>query len=174
MPAPPRILLLVSGCISMFPVASSADEVDVDARICQAQLAALLRPDVDCVVEIRAGKNALGSAPQVLQTMLSGAACRVPLKFRKSQVYGEWITDNAAKFPLFLVNCGLSSGAQSDQFSASVRIDCTRSGDAWACVPLLQDVKGLGILGRQLENYVSNDAGIRAALTKALMPPERK
>jgi hypothetical protein len=132
MPAPTRIHLLVLGCISAFPVASPADEVDVDARICQAQLAVLLRPDVECVVEIRAGKNALGSAPQVLQTLLSGAACRIPLKFKKSQVYGEWITDNAAKFPTFLVNCGLASGAQSDQFSASVRIDCIRSGNAWA------------------------------------------
>jgi hypothetical protein len=147
----------------------AAPALDAEFPVCQQQVEALLRPDVDCTVDIRPGT--LANVPQALQALIAGLDCKVPLRFRKAEVYGEWITDANAKSPDFMVSCAITAGGQPDRFSASARVECSRAGAGWSCLPVLHDVTGIGILGRALETYVNNNAELRAALTKALSPP---
>jgi hypothetical protein len=158
--------LLVPGLAG---IALAATAVEVDFRTCQQQLEALLRPDVDCIVEIHPGS--FSDIPQILQSLLAGATCRLPLRFRKAQVYSEWITDAGARSPDFAITCSLAASGQPQRLSASARVECTRAGPTWSCIPVLHDVNGLGVLGRALENYVNNNAQLRSALTNALSLP---
>jgi hypothetical protein len=157
-------------CLGGFADASWATPgVDVSFGSCQQQLQALLRTDLDCVVELR--PRALTDIPQTLQDILRGVACSIPVQFKKSQVYGEWITDHSAHSPDFSIDCKLTNGGQGSHFSALARVECDRSNGVWSCFPTLHDVAGLGVLGRVLENYVNNSAQLRTALTSALAPP---
>lgn len=144
--------------------------IDFNVQDCQDQFEAILRQDVDCVAQLRPGT--LNEAPETLQTLISGMSCKIPIKFKKADVYNIWITEVGAKSPDFAVSCSLTGNAESDAFSASARVECTRAGPNWSCGPFLHDVNGLGFLGRALENYVNSNAEIRAALSKAINPAD--
>jgi hypothetical protein len=148
--------------------AAAAEAVDVNFRACETQLKAMLRPDVDCVVEVRPGAST--SLPDFLQTLLAGMSCTVPVRFRKAQVYGEWITGNSARTPDFPIQCTLTAAGQTDHVTAAVRIECSGLGPQASCAVVLHSVTGLGIGGRALEKFVNENPELRAALTRTVNP----
>jgi hypothetical protein len=147
----------------------AAADIDVEAKVCQKQMETLIRPDVDCTIDLKPGPDVLTGIPETLRALTPGLACRIPVKFRKAQVYGEWIGDSQARLPDFPVTCTVSAGGQSDQFTTQFRIECMRMDAAWTCSPILHDTRGLGILARPLENYVNNNEAFRSALTKIIV-----
>jgi hypothetical protein len=147
----------------------AAADIDVDAKVCQKQMEALLRPDVDCTIDLKPGPDALTGIPETLRTLTPGLACRIAVKFRKAQIYSEWVGDSQARLQDLPVTCTVSAGGQSDQFTTQFRIECVRMNAAWTCSPVLHDTRGLGILARPLENYVNNNEAFRSALTKAIV-----
>lgn len=142
-----------------------AGEIVVDALACRQQLETVVRLDVDCVVLLHPGS--LENVPAELSKLLSELICRAPLKFRKSQIYGEWITGQKVRSADIPLDCRLGP----TEITAAIRIECDRRGVEWQCAPILHGVKELGFLGTALEAFVNGDAALQAALTKALTRP---
>lgn len=157
----------VSAVLLLADVSRAAD-VNLDADGCRKQMEVVLKPDVDCLITAHPDAEASANAPHALVAVMTGLACRLPVKFRKSQIYGEWITDERADFPDLNITCSIGSGSKTAEFSAALKVGCTRTANVWACKPILHNVVGLGILGRQLENYVTGHQGLSAQLTKIL------
>jgi hypothetical protein len=146
-----------------------ADEaISIDARQCESQFKALLLIEIDCTISLRASPAALPFAPEELRALLSQMECEIPLKFQKSQIYGQWITLDGAKFPTIDINCRLGVRADSTRLSGSAKLECSRPGGAWSCAPTLSNVTGIGVLGRALENYVNNNPGLWSTLSRTL------
>jgi hypothetical protein len=163
-----KLAMLAASGVLFFAGVSLAARVNLDAEVCQKQMEILLRPDVDCVVVIRPDAEALANVPQILRTVTTGLSCKLPVKFKKSQIYGEWIAQERASFPELRITCSIGSEGKTTEFSAALKVDCVRTANIWGCKPVLHDVAGLGILGRQLENYVTGNPELSAQLTKVL------
>jgi hypothetical protein len=163
----PLTLALAVGC-ALASSGARAD-IDIDATGCRKQLEALLRLDLNCEIELKPGLDALAGIPAALAALAPGMVCKVEVKFRKVQIYSEWISDTQAKLPDFPITCTVTAGGRSDQFTALFRVECIRANGAWGCSPILHDTRGLGILGRPLESYVNTNDLFRNALTKIVM-----
>ena len=164
----PRSLVLLALALALTlscPVARAGSVIQADQ--CTQQIENWVRPDVDCVAMIRFVADA--SIPALLQPILNGSSCTVPLKFQKKDVYNTWIQANSVKVPKLSVTCVLgTTGLAAAQFQTMVSPACERKPDRWMCTPGISDTIGLGVLGTILEAYVNSDAGIIASMNKAL------
>lgn len=141
---------------------------EVDAKECEKQLEKLLLTSVNCNLHIKA--EALKKITTVTNGMVKDAACSIPLKFEKAQVYGSWIKTNSVNLPRLQIQCQLD-GPQGDTLSVTTFIQpaCDlKKGKDWSCLINMSGTQGLGVLGPILETQINENQMLKNEMAKFL------
>lgn len=142
----------------------------VNAEDCEAQLRKVLKPDVNCRIQITPNEENLAEIKTAMQGLVQDYTCSVPLEFPKSDIYNHWITSSQVKFPPLKVSCDIT-GIDNNTIPATSEFSphCKESDAVWSCEINMSNTTGLGFLGRGLENYVNTNDSFKKGLAEALV-----
>lgn len=143
-----------------------AEEKRPQVESCEQQFNKLLLTTVECVYQVK--PDSLKQIMTYTQGTIKDAACSVPLKFAKSQVYGEWIKDGVVRLPKLTVQCHLT-GAADQKLPVTTYIQplCKKAKD-WNCTINMSGTQGLGMLGGILETQINENAVLKNEMKKFL------
>ncbi|WP_017446544.1 hypothetical protein [Gayadomonas joobiniege] len=156
------VLYFISASLSSI-VTASEKAVELAFDNCQTQMERIFKTQVDCTVQYDAMQNKEVSA--ILAPFASSLNCKLPLKFNKKEVYGNWIQENLISLPKLAMQCQLT-GKQGEVFSLTSNIKpvCDNASGRWLCNLNVHNTQGLGALGEILQNALNKNTNIQEYL----------
>ena len=142
---------------------------EITATECEQQFEKLLLTSVDCSLEVR--PDSLEQIVSFTSGALKDAACVIPLKFEKSEVYGKWISKDLIDLPKLQVQCHLL-GLNQETYSVTTYIQpaCSRIKEQeWGCSINMSGTAGLGVLGPLLEAQVNESNALKSEMRNFLI-----
>tara|TARA_B100002003_G_scaffold148656_1_gene137790 strand:- start:6358 stop:6861 length:504 start_codon:yes stop_codon:yes gene_type:complete len=151
-------------------ILSNSSLAAVNTDECEAQFRNVLKPDVNCLIQITPDAETLATFKTAMQGLVQDFKCSVPLEFPKSDIYNHWITSSQIKFPPLKLSCDIT-GIDNNAIPATSEFSphCKESDSTWSCEINMSNTTGLGFLGRGLENYVNTNEAFKQGLADALV-----
>ncbi len=138
---------------------------NVDA--CAKEMKRVLSVEINCQIQVR--PDELATIREITHGVIKDLVCHIPIQFEKSAIYDQWIKPGQLSLPRLNLQCKLAvEDGQVLEMTSVIRPGCDKTGGKWNCEMNMSETRGIGLLGRILENYFNTDREVKRRLSEAL------